>query len=637
MKNYFLVLGSMICISVQAQDKKPDLNAVTAKFPDAMAVWLEKKTDIDLSWDNGTVKINQQEYEEMLFTKDESGSVAGSNNVYYSYFHKLKEWEAFTLMPDGKKIKVTNSTTHSSSSSFVFVDDSRQIEFLYPAVTKGARGITKADYELTDAHLLSPFYFESYFPVINGQLTISYPKEIELNYIIKGLNKNAIAIKKETRKGKTTLTFNVSDIPGINYYADAPPSSYYLTHVIFYIEKLKNNNGVAEPFLGTVPDLAKYYFSHIKELDVNGGNEVKEVTDSLLKGITNPIDKAKAIYKWVQQSVRYIAFEEGMGGFVPRNPELVCTRRYGDCKDKSALLVSMLRYAGLNAHFTWIGSRQLPYKYSEVPLPVTDDHMICALEMNGRYIFMDATDSYIPFDVPASHIQGKEAFIVKSATDYHIENVPVMENTYSVFSDTTFLSFENKKLKGKIKIEITGYETNDIMHRLESRTGKAREEFLQSYCYRGNNKIIVKNIQLSIDTIQNRATILADFDLPDYAKFLGNELYVNMNLSKLYTNQEIDYPKRKVPIEAEFNGTIRQVVVLQPSEGYKVTTVPSIKSYSNDVWGVTLGYEQKGNDLIYQKEFRNNHLYLFPESFEKWNKVLENLFPVYKQSVVLSK
>lgn len=635
MKFFFSGICLFLFAGLFAQNKKTDVNAVMQQFPDAMAVWLERKTDIELTWKNGEIKVQQQELEDMLFTKDESSNFAGSNSVYFSYFYKLKNWDAYTLLPDGKKIKVTNSTT-KSRSSFVFYDDSKEIEFLYPAISKGTRGITNVSYELTDPHLLSPFYFDNYFPVASATLTVTFPEELELNYLVKG-NKEIVQVKKESRKGKTTLTFEARNVQPVNYYGDAPPSSYFLTHVIFYIQKAKTAQGNMEPYLGTTKELAKHYYSNIADVEVAGGKEVKEVTDSLIKGPRTPVEKAKAIYKFVQQSVRYIAFEEGMGGFVPRNPELVCSRRYGDCKDKSALLVSMLRYAGLKAEFTWIGSRQLPYRYSEVPLPITDDHMICALELDGKTIFLDATDSYIPFETPASHIQGKEAFIVSSPDQYKIITVPTAEPGYSLFDDTTYLRIENKMLKGKIRIHTTGYETNDLLHRLESRTGKAREEYLQSYCYRGNNKVSLKNIQVQIDTAANHALITADFDLPDYAKFLGSEVYINMNLLKLYTGQEIDFPKRKIPIEYDFKSTMRHVVVLELTDGYKVNELPVLKDYKNEVWGVQLSSKQQDGKLFYTRQFVNNNLYLQPDAFEKWNKVLENLFPVYKQSIVLSK
>ena len=77
-----------------------------------------------------------------------------------------------------------------------------------------------------------------------------------------------------------------------------------------------------------------------------------------------PTDEAKArrIYKWVQQNIKYVAFEDGMEGFIPRDASLVCSRRYGDCKDMASILTKMLQYSGVEACFVWIGTRSLPYE-----------------------------------------------------------------------------------------------------------------------------------------------------------------------------------------------------------------------------------------------------------------------------------
>ncbi len=144
-------------------------------------------------------------------------------------------------------------------------------------------------------------------------------------------------------------------------------------------------------------------------------------------------------------------------------------------------------------------------------------------------------------------------------------------------------------------------------------------------------------MRIDIDTAANHAVITADFDLPDYARFLSNEVYINLNLLKLYNNKEIDYPRRKIPIEYDFKSTMRHVVVLDLTDGYKVSELPALKNYQNEVWGVQLGSKQQDGKLYYTRQFVNNNLYLLPDAFEKWNKVLENLFPVYKQSIVISK
>jgi hypothetical protein len=92
-----------------------------------------------------------------------------------------------------------------------------------------------------------------------------------------------------------------------------------------------------------------------------------------------------------------------------------------------------------------------------------------------------------------------------------------------------------------------------------------------------------------------------------------------------------------MPIELGFRDQRRYITMLKIPEGYRVSYLPTGKSYHNGVWGFDLHYEQKGDWLILTQEFDNDHLLLNPDQFADWNKVLENLFPLYKETVGLSR
>jgi hypothetical protein len=124
--------------------------------------------------------------------------------------------------------------------------------------------------------------------------------------------------------------------------------------------------------------------------------------------------------------------------------------------------------------------------------------------------------------------------------------------------------------------------------------------------------------------------------LPDYAKKIGNEYYLNLNLFKFFENRRIDFPQRKIPIEQNFKYTKKYVTLLKLPDGYKVTYLPEGKTYHNNVWGFDIKYEQKGNLVTFTQEFDNNNLLLTSEQFESWNKVLDNLFPAYKETLSFS-
>jgi hypothetical protein len=92
-----------------------------------------------------------------------------------------------------------------------------------------------------------------------------------------------------------------------------------------------------------------------------------------------------------------------------------------------------------------------------------------------------------------------------------------------------------------------------------------------------------------------------------------------------------------MPIEFSYRSVKKYVTVLQIPAGYVVSYLPKSKTFSNDTWGFEINYEQKNNQVILTQSFYNDYLMLYPDKFQAWNKVLEELFPLYKETIILSK
>ncbi len=94
--------------------------------------------------------------------------------------------------------------------------------------------------------------------------------------------------------------------------------------------------------------------------------------------------------RWVQNEVRYLAFFGGTGAFKPNKPQEVFNNRYGDCKDKSLLLVAMLRKMGLEAYPVLVHSI-FRAKLSEILPSNSFDHCAVCLFYHGKRFFIDPT------------------------------------------------------------------------------------------------------------------------------------------------------------------------------------------------------------------------------------------------------
>jgi tetratricopeptide (TPR) repeat protein len=116
---------------------------------------------------------------------------------------------------------------------------------------------------------------------------------------------------------------------------------------------------------------------------------------SLAQEIAGPHEtletKAQALVRWVQDDVRYLGLEMGLGRTLPSAPTEVAARRYGDCKDKSLLLVALLRCVGIHAAPVLVHSALRQEVASLLPALSAFDHVIAVLWLDGTPLFMDGT------------------------------------------------------------------------------------------------------------------------------------------------------------------------------------------------------------------------------------------------------
>lgn len=102
-------------------------------------------------------------------------------------------------------------------------------------------------------------------------------------------------------------------------------------------------------------------------------------------------ERAAAALHWVQREVRYFSVSMGENSHRPRPPEAVLKQRYGDCKDKSYLLVSLLGAMGIEAYPVLVSSeaRRLPTK--TLPEAGWFDHVVVAIRLDGATYYVDPT------------------------------------------------------------------------------------------------------------------------------------------------------------------------------------------------------------------------------------------------------
>jgi transglutaminase-like putative cysteine protease len=123
-----------------------------------------------------------------------------------------------------------------------------------------------------------------------------------------------------------------------------------------------------------------------------------EVTDQMPANVTREIDtirsknldeaaRTRAALDFVQREIRYLGIEIGQGGYIPRKTELTLDRRFGDCKDMTYLLLTMLDGLGINADAVLVNSSERAGVEVNAPSSVIFDHVIVRTKFNDKVYF----------------------------------------------------------------------------------------------------------------------------------------------------------------------------------------------------------------------------------------------------------
>jgi len=630
-----MLLMCAVCVPKLLNAQTP--GEISKQFSGEKAVLLNKILEYNIDMKNGQPYVESHSSEQIEFLNGNAAAYMGEYGFSHSDFQQLVAYEAYTRTAGDKKLKVSDFKTVDDKESFVFYDDVKETKFNFPSVEPGAVGNLEVSWLNKEPHMLAPFYFASYVPVINSELKVTVSDDVSLKYRLMGLDTGNITISIDEKHHSKIYTFQYKNCPAEKSYSDAPDFSWFSPQVIFYIDNYKDEKGNTVPYLSGEDGLYQLNYSYIKDINKQVTPELKHLVDSITAGLSSQESKARAIYGWVQQNIKYVAFEDGMGGFVPRDAGLVCSRRYGDCKDMASILTQMMNTAGVEAHFTWIGTRDLPYKFSDLALPLVSNHMICTIKLNGQYIFLDGTDPTCIFGTPSAGIQDKEAMVGISDKDYKIITVPVLEKEKNLISDTTWLELTPAGLKGTVNRQLTGYYAIDAYGELMYKNQKDLRDYFKDEFTRGSNEFQLDTFSFKKNKTTEKISLSAAFTLPGYSKKFGDDYYLNLNLFKFYQNGKLDDPERKVPVAYNFRSCRRYVTILNIPDGYKLTYLPKSQSYHNKVWGFDITYEQKGSQVIMTQEFNNDNMMLTSDQFALWNKAISNLLPLYRESLSLSK
>ncbi|GHB01231.1 hypothetical protein GCM10009069_25090 [Algimonas arctica] len=183
--------------------------------------------------------------------------------------------------------------------------------------------------------------------------------------------------QRSVENGWTVFLWDAPDPKAPDYDRDTPDWTY--TRPTFEASNFGSWSEVGELF--------KPYYD-VSDADREA---VRNIVADIAADHAEPKARAKAALDWVQTHIRYVGLEIGEGGFVPRPPARVLRRRFGDCKDVTFLLLTLLDGLDVSADPVLVNLDERGGEFKGLANPYAFDHIMVVADVNDALYPMDAT------------------------------------------------------------------------------------------------------------------------------------------------------------------------------------------------------------------------------------------------------
>ncbi|MBL7081278.1 MAG: DUF3857 domain-containing protein [Candidatus Omnitrophica bacterium] len=408
-------------------------------YPEAGAVVLFCNEEIEITEDW------QAEFHEHFMIKilNERGKEDFAEIVigYDSTDEEVELEYARTIQPDGTVTSVGARHIRDVSKylNFPLYSNARCRIISFPEVSVGV--IIEYKYKLIRHELINMKDFVLFYsprekqPIMKAELKIKIPKDYPFHYRTLNEEYNTFGAQLQPRIKESEdykeYYWQFADIPQIIPESNMP--SYAKINPLICVSTFDSWQEI-------------YHWWWDLALGKMASDEaIRKKVKDLTKDEEGRLEKIKAIYNFCAQEIRYVAVEYGRAGFEPHAASEIFFNKYGDCKDQTILLITMLKELGEVAHPVLIGTDD--YLNLEEDFPsLYFNHCIAGLELDGDLIFLDPTASTCSFgDLPTDD-QERRVFVFGAKGHYQIAEIPQFEP-------------EHNRMQSFLKIHIAPDET----------------------------------------------------------------------------------------------------------------------------------------------------------------------------------
>ncbi len=521
-----------------------------------------------------------------------------------------------------KKVKRSEFMDFAAVDGGTLYSDDREIYYNYTPISYPYTMVCEYEVSTSNTAFIPPWFpIESYnMSILNSSYTLIYPKDFKLQF--KENNTSNYNIISQVLPQKSV--YNLSNIPALKPEERSPAFHKIVPNVDFAINtfNLAGVDGKAD----TWEEFGIWMQEKLLTSRNNLSEETKSQIKQMVKGITDPKERAKIIYEYVQNKTRYISVQIGVGGWMPMYTDDVDRLGYGDCKALTFYTKSLLEVADVPAYYTAVYAGDQRMDIEKDLVSVQGNHVFLILPMEKDSVFLECTNQKIPFGIKSDFTEDRDVLSLTPQgakiihTPAYLPEENLQENTYEYHLD------EKGNMYARINIKSYGKQYTEHIKYFDGKRPQELDEAYKNYFKHVNNitfdslrinnnrdqKRFEESIQLSA---LNYATINTDGSIIFSPNAFNRFTYVPQKVINRKTSfvvdrgfKDVDTYEIQIPLTHSI-GQLPDPIFIENEFG----------KYSNSI------VIENENTLIYKRSVLIYNKTFAKENYESYRKFLKEL------------
>jgi len=329
-----------------------------------------------------------------------------------------------------------------------------------------------------------------------------------------------------------------------------------------------------------------------------------------LRALPDDAVRAAEALRWVQENIRYHSVQLGESSHRPQPAASVLEKRYGDCKDKSLLLVGMLRALGIEADPALASLRSRKSMNGLLPSPDVFDHVVVRVRLNGVNYFVDPTRGKQagPIDRMGQHLEEAEVLVAKpdSAGAEIVRSTRRSEVFRNELTEAFALDTFGEDGQLQVNLTVNGLEAEAFRAALPRMDEAARGRWaLEGYEKRYPGLQLIAGPTFVDEPTLNQIRIASSFRIPRLAREVNGDWIVRFMAENLRGSVTIpERLSRRSPVAMpSYPATLVYEVRMRWPETVSVITDPGTRTVDSRFFRARMDGAFRGREEIRKVHF----------------------------------